>query len=103
KTSILDLQALKVAFIGHYSRKKETKTQIHTELLVLKTQATNLNSEEMKRNLVTTSEDHQNLLSVELWESYSISDQDVTKDAFTCYIKEPIAHKNHDPLMWWEN
>ncbi|CAG8786393.1 4275_t:CDS:1, partial [Racocetra fulgida] len=63
------------------------------------TQSTNSNnSEEMERNLVTTNEDLQDSLSAELWGSCSIPSQDITENKFTRYMKEPIAHKNQDPL-----
>ncbi|CAG8730932.1 22168_t:CDS:2, partial [Racocetra persica] len=51
---------------------------------------TSSNSEEMERNKVTTNEDLQDSLSAKLWRSCSISDQDVTEDEFTHYMKEPI-------------
>ncbi|CAG8461793.1 1882_t:CDS:2 [Dentiscutata heterogama] len=57
--------------------KKETEAQIRAELLVLETQVTNSNSEEIERNLVTTNKDLQDSLSAELWGSCSISDQDL--------------------------
>ncbi|CAG8551459.1 17075_t:CDS:2 [Racocetra fulgida] len=77
----------------------ETEAQIRAELLVLETQVTNLNSEEMERNKVTTNEDLQDSLSAELWGSCSIPNQDITEDEFTHYMKEPIVYKNHDPLI----
>ncbi|CAG8495910.1 5399_t:CDS:2 [Racocetra fulgida] len=54
----------------------------------------------MEGNLVTINEDSQDSLNAELWELCSIPDQATTKDEFTRYMKEQIAHKNQDPLTW---
>ncbi|CAG8716785.1 8178_t:CDS:1, partial [Dentiscutata erythropus] len=94
---------LKLLSFATVQEQKKTKDRIRTELLSLETHLIDSNNnEETERNLVTTNEDSQDSLSAELWELCSIPNQDITEDEFTCYMKEQIAHKNEDPLTWWE-
>ncbi|CAG8637021.1 4574_t:CDS:2 [Dentiscutata erythropus] len=85
KASFLDPRMLKLFSFATIQEQKETEDQIHTKLLSLKYQLTDLNNnEETERNLVTTNEDSQDSLSAELWGLCSIPDQDITEDEFTC-------------------
>ncbi|CAG8813301.1 7253_t:CDS:1, partial [Racocetra persica] len=49
---------------------------------------------EAVKSLVTINEDPQDSLSAELWESLSISNNDINEDEFTQYMKELKANKH---------
>ncbi|CAG8805729.1 3372_t:CDS:2, partial [Racocetra persica] len=102
------LRAIKLLPFATIPEQEQTEAQIRAELLLLKTQLDDSNSNEnIKKssvilNEVTLNEDPQDSLSAELWESCSIPDHVFTEDEFTRYMKEQIAHKNQNPLIWWE-
>ncbi|CAG8613319.1 17172_t:CDS:2, partial [Cetraspora pellucida] len=108
KASILDPWAIKLLPFATIPEREQTEAQIRAELLLLKTQLDDSNSNEnIERssvilNEVTLNEDPQDSLSAELWGSCSIPDHVFTENEFTRYMKEQIAHKNQNPLIWWE-
>ncbi|CAG8667137.1 2215_t:CDS:2 [Cetraspora pellucida] len=104
KASILDPRALKLLPFATIQEREKTEAQIRTELLLLEAQLNNSsNNEEIEKSSVILNEDPQDSLSAELWGSCLIPDNIFTEDEFTRYMKEQIAHKNQNPLIWWED
>ncbi|CAG8805026.1 5518_t:CDS:2, partial [Racocetra persica] len=81
-------------------KREETEAQIYAKLSLLETQLNVLNNIEVERSTVTINEDPQDSLSAKLWGSLSLPNNITAEDEFTQYMKELLAHKNKNPLIY---
>ncbi|CAG8461934.1 28550_t:CDS:2 [Racocetra persica] len=101
KASMLDSRVLKLLPFATEDERRNTKAQIRAELSILEAQFRQ-NNDKIEA-CITTEEEEYDSLSAELWGSLSTpTPQTITEDELTKYLKEQIAHKTQDPLIWWK-
>ncbi|CAG8451502.1 6231_t:CDS:2 [Cetraspora pellucida] len=101
KASMLDPRVLKLLPFATEDERRNTEAQIRAELSILEAQFRQ-NNDKIEA-CITTEEEEYDSLSAELWGSLSTpTPQTITEDELTKYLKEQIAHKSQDPLIWWK-
>ncbi|CAG8494983.1 4223_t:CDS:2 [Scutellospora calospora] len=92
KAALLDPRALKLLGFASNSEKRNTELDIREELKNL--------DQTSENNSLEIIEDEIDSLSTEVWGN--ITTQSLQDDELTSYLKEPVASKNQNPLLWWE-